>query len=955
MKKSSIIRLLMLFFVIISVQLRAQDYKIYFEILDTDEIPESIHVENIDQNTDLILQGDDVLHLVNTLSANNNVQSFSRDLHIYPNPIQQTTTIEFYNTQKGDVNVSVFDIAGRKLVQSSSILSQGNCVYKLSGLSMGTFIVNISTNSTRLAAIVLSKVETSQQPTIELLDVKEQANAIKSVSLIDANFETRTAEQEDISASNKSVANIVEMQYNEGENLKFTAYLETITSEQEDIPTSNKMITFFYSTTGADNPYMMPYYTGEILPTPQNVEYKDEYLSLANTAIILNNAEQNDSRLKYLLERIIRYGGEYEFVTEATEEHTCVIKINDNALTPPTNPQGYIINSIDNTISLKGTDFQGLLWAISSLNQMIFDNNGESVIRLLDVIDWPDSELRGMLPEQSYDIKQLAHLMVAFKLNMVDFRATISKDGEHEVDWRLPRSAVFHEKLNEIEVRLTPLQFEWYAGARFLGYDQVPQINCSSEADFDIIYNNFAVPIAEAGGNLSVQFDDLRFPLHTDDTTNFGTAANADHYLLTELYDNLISDYPDIKIAFCPPFYWGPDGPEPYPEPRDVYLNKMGTLPDAIEIYWTGPRVRSETVVQADVQWEFDRINRKPFVFQNGLGIPHVFDFHYMTDPVYSLNEWYYEDYLIDIKAYGINGADIAYSGALVSVADWTWNQEEFDPETTIEEAVMKLTGPEAYPILINMNIELSKFDTYLPDITFRAVRDLDMLNDALDNLETLNTNLSALSNGESIDFWTAVESSHLSTVRHFVEQVNQASEDPIVQQIIDRPDASVAMYFAVSDGVFDPNSDDIFIKPADFNGCAVINYGYYNADPLMHLEDRPTAIITGQGTPISEMTANFDINPFPPSNDYQLIITGADDFLPDNCPIAITLNDEVIFEEGPNPFDNTEWNTQLFDIPASLLLETDNVLTIYNTYNPGNYDAPPAFMVNYVILREIP
>ena len=73
---------------------------------------------------------------------------------------------------------------------------------------------------------------------------------------------------------------------------------------------------------GADNPYMMPYYTGEILPTPQKVEYKNEYLSLANTAIILNNVEQNDPRLKYLLERIARYGGKYKLVTEANAEHT---------------------------------------------------------------------------------------------------------------------------------------------------------------------------------------------------------------------------------------------------------------------------------------------------------------------------------------------------------------------------------------------------------------------------------------------------------------------------------------------------------------------------------------------------------------------------------------------------------------------------------------------------------
>ena len=703
---------------------------------------------------------------------------------------------------------------------------------------------------------------------------------------------------------------------------------------------------------GADNPYMMPYYTGKILPNPQKAEYKNEYVSLANTAIILNNIQQDDPRLKYLLERITIYGGKYHFVTVANATHTCVIKINDATLNSPQHPQGYIIKSNDKTFSLKGTDFQGLLWAISSLNQMIFVKKGESVIRLLDVLDWPDTELRGMLPESVADIKQYVHLMVAFKLNLVDFRASISKDSEHAANWRLPRSPIFQERLNEIKEKLTPLGFEWYAGARFLGYDQIPQINCGSEPDFDIIYNNFAMSIARAGGNLSVQFDDTRFPVNQNDVTKFGTvttAAKADHYLLTKLYQKLKSSYPNIKIAFTPPFYWGPTAPNPYPESRDNYLNKMGTLPDAFGIYWTGPTVRSETVIPTDVQWERDRINRKPLVFQNKIGTPHDFDFHYMTDPLYSLDNWYYSSYLKDIKAYMLNGGDINKSGAVVSIADWTWNTEKFNPEATIKDAAMKLSGPEAYPILINMNTELAKFDSYLPDVTIRAIRDKNTLNNALNNLEVLNESLKKI-NGKSIEFWTAVNSSHITRVRNFMSKVNLASQDPIVIQIIGRADASVPMYYAVSDGNFGPNSTDILIEPIDFIGARVMTYGYYNANPLMQLDDRPTAIITGGGV----MSANFNINTIP-SAGYQLIITGADDFLPDNCPIKIELNGNIIFNDAPNTFLNTVWNTKTFTIPATDMIVGNNILTITNTSSIINFDAPPAFMVNYAVLHEMP
>lgn len=740
------------------------------------------------------------------------------------------------------------------------------------------------------------------------------------------------------------------MQYNEGERLKFTAYFKSRLSAKEDIPSSSQTLSFDFST-GTDT-YMMPYYTGKILPTPKSVVYNDTYLSLANTAIILNNIDQNDPRLKYLLERITLYGGQYTFVTQESTENTCVIKINDDALTPPQNAQGYVIKSVGKTIALKGTDFQGLLWAISSLNQMIFKQDGETLVRTLDVTDWPDFQLRGMLPDVTYDITQLAHLMVAFKLNLVDFRATLSVDQEHATDWRLPRSQAFYDRLNEVKDELTSLGFVWYAGARFLGYDQVPQINCSSDSDFTTIYNNFAVPIAQAGGNLSVQFDDTRYPLHPDDINTFGTAAKADSFLLTRLYQNLSTNYPNMRIAFCPPYYWGPEGANPLPESRDDYLNTIGKLPQAFDVYWTGPRVVSETVLPEDVQWEVDRIKRKPLVFQNEIGTPHANDYHYVTDPVYSLTNYYYDGYLDDVKAYMMNGGNIDKSGALVSIADWTWNHNAFDPEATIQDAVLKLTDVLSYSILKAINTQLSVFDPYKFEISFDALRNADKLNNALDSLEVLNIDLQKI-NGGSAEFWTNINSTHIERARKFVEKVNLALQDPIVQQIINRPDASVTMYFAVKDGNFDPNSNDILIEPEDFSGCSVMNYGYYNSSSGINLEDRPTAFITGQGTPTSEMTTTFSLDQYPPSNDYQIIITGADDFLQEKCPIRITLNNVVLFE-GPNPFLNTQWNTQIFNIPANSF-NTTNVLNITNTSPNGNFDAPPAFLLNYVVLREIP
>ena len=274
---------------------------------------------------------------------------------------------------------------------------------------------------------------------------------------------------------------------------------------------------------------MMPYYTGTILPTPQQVKYEKSFLSLDRTGIILaDDIEKTDGRLSYLLDRINRYGGEYEFITPSmNQDKTCLIYIGNTQeaedLSVPAKPQGYLIKSDRKKIILKAYDHQGLLWAISSLNQMIRIDDHNPQVQMVQVVDWPETLQRGFLGGRGMSEKPeiISHFMVAYKFNLVDFRDEITKDKQHQGNWRLPRSDIFHERITEIGRRFKTLGFRWYAGSRFLGWGQIPQINCSSEKDFGIIYKNFALPIAKAGGGLSVQFDDTRFPLHPDDQKKF--------------------------------------------------------------------------------------------------------------------------------------------------------------------------------------------------------------------------------------------------------------------------------------------------------------------------------------------------------------------------------------------------------------------------------------------------
>ncbi len=707
------------------------------------------------------------------------------------------------------------------------------------------------------------------------------------------------------------------------------------------------------------DPMMMPYYTGKIIPTPKHATYKDEYISITNTAIILNDIAKDDIRLKYLLDRITRYNGKYEITEKPTEKHTCIIKINDESIDSPEQEQGYTIKSSDKTISIKGTDFQGLLWAISSLNQMIFIKNGEPVVRSLNVTDWPDSKFRGMLGQaDTLGLEWYAYFMVTFKFNVIDFRGRLpNAKTRHILDKKSMdkfKPEQYYAALEKAKNIFAPLQFPWYAGCWETSIDAWKkkdgklQINCGSEKDFNFFYNTIYEPIAKAGGNISMQFDDSRFPVNPDDIEKFGSAGKADYYWIVKVYNKVKKINPDIKILFCPAFYWGPESESPYPESREDYLKAMGNAPEAIDFYWSGPRVKGTKTTPSDVKWITNLIKRKPVVFQNAVGSPHIFYYHYGTDPVVSLKKWYYDGYFNDIKGYFLNSAIKGNSGVLVSIADWTWNQKAYNPEKVIVEAINKLMGPKAYPEMLKINKSLSFFDKYYSNpVNPNAMKHAKEITAAYKQLKKELIALEKVSLPKPYDYWMGLFS---SIAMDFAgNAIPKALKDPNMNKYAKY--SEIIRKTAEKEAGFSPKKD-ILRSALEFTGGKGPQfYSYKQKKKGIDVKKRLCTWIYGKNTINSSLKTKFDIMPFPPSGDYKLIISGLDDDSTNKCPIRIYLNGCTIFN-GENPFSNKNWDIKEFNIPAEKL-QRNNTLTIYNTAESDSTSSPPFFMLNYAILRD--
>ena len=182
-----------------------------------------------------------------------------------------------------------------------------------------------------------------------------------------------------------------------------------------------------------EDPYRMPFYTGSILPTPQEATYKDDFFPLDNAGLLLGTGLAADGPLvRELRERVERYGGRLQVVDSPAAECSTLVRLGQGDPSDslfegrrvPERPQGYLIVSAREgprpVVLLQGRDSLGLLWAIASFNQLVHTRQGRPVVRAADVMDYPATPNRGFIAGTFPDGPAYC---VAFKLNKPVFQS----------------------------------------------------------------------------------------------------------------------------------------------------------------------------------------------------------------------------------------------------------------------------------------------------------------------------------------------------------------------------------------------------------------------------------------------------------------------------------------------------------------------------------------------------
>ncbi len=760
------------------------------------------------------------------------------------------------------------------------------------------------------------------------------------------------------------------------------------------------------------DPLMMPYYTGRILPSPQKAEYLDAFLPMSRVALVVGNDVENPAPLLDLLkDRIARYGGAAETVSAPGADAVSVISLGDTEIARqvkglpavPAREQGYILQCAEAggkpLIILKGRDRLGLVWAISSLNQLIHWKDGRTAARAARVEDYPRGLKRGYItgvggffyspswltwgsrsrdtnmPDTAFLLAKERSFTVMCKFNANVYQQVIPAghgDRENPGDgyWRMPEkwdgSGCRLSVIDDIGRSLSPLGITWYGCVH-------PQVGapeykiCADEESLGALLV-YARRMEAAGGHLDIQLDDVRFPLNPYDKEKFGSAREADTWIVTNLMARLKKDYPGARLLVCPPFYWGPGGSgwRSYGEDRDAYLRAIGDRwPMEADVFWTGQRVNGTPLATRDeVKWVTGLIRRKPWLWQNSAVTWYrAYFYHYGAEPINTLKDLYWDGFLESIGWYGFNSDFPVRCIANAVSADFQWNPDAYDPGESVREAASKFIGPAAWKPLEKFSDTLSYFDRFASSKNYGwmiggpfhnnqnemrqyAARNIDVLEARIAEAEALYNELLAL-NKAAIDHWTGC-AHFLNVARSVVTRTRNGKDLAVFRK------APAQRAVAQKAGDYSAADNDYFLAASNFKKgllCDVTNAVSAGEAPAGAAH--PACVLTA-AKPEAEAGQWLWKNDL--ADRFELRVSASKGAGAGNA--VITLNGREL-HNAPTPFGAGAPSSIALPIPDGVLKEKDNLLNIRvsvkgDTQPDGKAGKAVLMAIQYAVFKRI-
>ncbi|MCL4514933.1 MAG: beta-N-acetylglucosaminidase domain-containing protein [Firmicutes bacterium] len=378
--------------------------------------------------------------------------------------------------------------------------------------------------------------------------------------------------------------------------------------------------------------------------------------------------------------------------------------------------EGYLLAAAQSNgqavVICAGGSSRGTFYALQTLKQLVAQRGGIPWLPSLLIVDEPALGVRGVI-EGFYGVpwshqERLAQLLFYGQYKMNTFIYAPKDDLYHRERWREPYPA---EELRQLK-ELVAAAREQHVNFVF-AISPGKSVRYSSDEDFAALCAKVEAVRALGVDSFALLLDDIpeELPDPADQAKFNGDLAAAQVYLMNRYDDYLKSRQPRNRLVICPTEY-SEEGSSPYRErlARDLH-------PDIL-VFWTGMGVVAQSITSADAEKIAGIFGHDLFVWDN---YP-VNDFDpnaLFMGPLRNRDAALARGPVAGWAANPMNQGE-ASKIALLTVADYLWNPQAYDPVEAWDVAIRHVAGDLAYrPMrLLCQNLQSSRlFEEESPEL----------------------------------------------------------------------------------------------------------------------------------------------------------------------------------------------------------------------------------------------
>jgi len=192
-------------FMLCAFQINAQQRDISFSVANGADKPDQVKVINTTKSITIILQGNDVLRLMDETTSVNTLEESNQKIMVYPNPVNDYSRVNIISHRDDILVLSLYDSQGKQIINQYFNVQEGKNSFSLQGLMQGIYILNASSSEASFSETIISTQSTNSLP-----EMKHVSNTPINQIIFNKSLE----QNEDI----------IELAFSQGDVLKITAF-----------------------------------------------------------------------------------------------------------------------------------------------------------------------------------------------------------------------------------------------------------------------------------------------------------------------------------------------------------------------------------------------------------------------------------------------------------------------------------------------------------------------------------------------------------------------------------------------------------------------------------------------------------------------------------------------------------------------------------------------------------